>query len=87
MLHAKIILKHHEDDVQPIYPAGTTLHVISYHDNTEGNRGNLDSKNWTGGGDRSIDEMAFAWISWYDLTEEEYAAELETRKSQTDNND
>ena len=81
------IVYNYEDDVQPIYPAGTTLHVISYHDNTEGNRGNPDPKNWVGGGDRSIDEMAFAWISWYDLSEEEYAAELESRKNQTDNND
>ena len=77
------IVYNYEDDVQPIYPAGTTLHVISYHDNTEGNRGNADPKNWTGGGDRTIDEMAFAWISWYDLSDEEYAAELESRKSTT----
>ena len=81
------IVYNYEDAAQPIYPAGTTLHVISYHDNTEGNRGNPDAKNWTGGGDRSIDEMAFSWISWYDLSEEEYAAELEARKNQTDNND
>ena len=68
-------------------PAGTTLHVISYHDNTNANRGNPDPKNWAGGGDRTIDEMAFAWISWYDLSEEEYAKQLTARKSQTDDSD
>jgi hypothetical protein len=79
------IVYNYEDDVQPIYPAGTTLHVISYHDNTEANRGNHDAKNWTGGGSRTVDEMAFGWISWHDISEEEYVAELEARKAKTDN--
>ena len=81
------IVYNYQDHVQPIYPAGTTLHVISYHDNTAAHRGNLDPKNWTGGGNRTIDEMAFSWISWHDLTEEEYKAELEARKAKTTNND
>ena len=80
------IVYNYEDEVQPIYPAGTKLHVISYHDNTEAHRGNVDAVNWTGGGSRTIDEMAFGWISWFDLSEEEYAAELKARKDSTDNN-
>ena len=79
------IVYNYEDDAQPVYPAGTTMHVISYHDNTAGNRGNHDAKNWTGGGSRTVDEMAFAWLSWHDLSEEEYAAEIEARKA--DEND
>ena len=81
------IVYNYQDDVAPVYPAGTTMHVISYHDNTSGNRGNHDAKNWTGGGSRTVDEMAFAWLSWHDLTEEEYAAELEIRKANTDNDE
>ena len=77
------IVYNYEDDVQPIYPAGTKLHVISYHDNTEAHRGNKDPTNWTGGGSRTIDEMAFGWISWFDLSDEEYAAELEARNATT----
>ena len=77
------IVYNYEDEVQPIYPAGTKLHVISYHDNTEAHRGNLDAANWAGGGSRTIDEMAFGWISWYDLSDDEYAAELGARKSTT----
>jgi hypothetical protein len=79
------IVYNYEEDATPVYPAGTTMHVISYHDNTAGNRGNHDAKNWTGGGSRTVDEMAFSWLSWHDLTEEEYAAEIETRKA--DEND
>ena len=80
------IVYNYEDDAAPLYPAGTTMHIISYHDNTAANRGNTDAKNWTGGGSRTVDEMAFAWLSWYDLTEEEYAAELEARRNATANN-
>ena len=71
------------DDVAPIIPAGTVAHVISWHDNTEAFRNNPDPKNWTGGGGggRTIDEMAFAWLGWYDLTEEEYVQELAERQA------
>ena len=79
------IVYNYADEVQPVYPAGTTLHVISYHDNTEAHRGNVDAKNWTGGGSRTIDEMAFGWISWHDLSEEEYKAEVEARAANNEN--
>ena len=52
------------------------MHVISYHDNSAGNRGANDPKNWAGSGHRTVDEMAFAHMSWYDLTEEEYNQEI-----------
>ena len=60
-----------------------TLGRRSYHDNTEAHRGNKDAANWTGGGSRTIDEMAFGWISWFDLSDEEYDAELESRRAAT----
>jgi hypothetical protein len=67
------------DDVAPIYPAGTVLHVITWHDNSP-SKGNPDPRNWVGSGNRTIDEMGFAWITWYDYTDEEYQAEFEARK-------
>ena len=79
----------YEDDVAPIVPAGTILHVISWLDDSTANRANPDANNWTGSGQRTIDEMAFAWIGWYDLTDEEYEAEVATREAArqaTDNN-
>jgi hypothetical protein len=30
--------------------------------------------------------MAFGWISWYDYSDEEYAAELESRADNNNNN-
>ena len=50
------------DDVAPIAPAGTLLHVISWMDNSTANKANPDPKNWVGDGGRTVDEMAFAWI-------------------------
>jgi len=79
----------YDDDSAPLIPAGTILHVSSWLDNTSANRGNVDPTNWTGPGGRTIDEMAFAWIGWHDLTDEEYEAELAERqvaRERTDDN-
>ena len=69
------------DDVAPVVPAGTVAHIISFFDNTESNPGNHDARNWTGDGGRTIDEMSFAWLGWYSMTDEQYVAELERRAS------
>lgn len=68
------------DEAQPLVPAGTILHTISWHDNSAANKYNPDPRNWVGDGQRTIDEMGFAWIGWYDLTEEEYKTQLAERK-------
>ncbi len=69
------------DEVAPLIPAGTILHVISWHDNSAANRFNPDPRNWVGDGQRTIDEMGFSWIGWYDLTDAEYKQEWEARKA------
>src|SRR5262249_1274301 len=55
------------DDVQPLYPAGTIVHVISWHDNTAAvkRRYTLDPRNWIGRGSRTVDDMAFAHVKWF----------------------
>jgi hypothetical protein len=69
----------YQDQVAPLVPAGTVIHIISWHDNSAANRSNPDPLNWVGYGDRTIDEMGFSWIGWIDLTPEEYEAELASR--------
>jgi hypothetical protein len=59
--------------------------VISWHDNSA-NKGNPDPRNWVGSGQRTIDEMGFAWITWYDFSDEEYKAALGARKGATKTN-
>ncbi len=48
------------------------LHTILWHDNTANNRSNPDPRNWVGYGQRTIDEMAFSWVTWTYLDDEDY---------------
>jgi hypothetical protein len=68
------------DDVAPLVPPGTIIHIISWHDNSA-SRHNPDPKNWVGYGNRTIDDMGFSWIGWIDLTPEEYEQELAARNA------
>ena len=38
------------DDVAPLLPAGTIIHVIAWHDNTAANKYNPNPRNWVGYG-------------------------------------
>lgn len=67
------------DAVQPLLPKGTVLHVISHHDNSKANKWAADPRNWVGWGNRSTDDMSFAHISWFALTDEEYQQQLKER--------
>lgn len=73
------IVYNYADDVAPLLPAGTMLHVINWHDNTSANRGNPDPRNWAGYGNRTIDEMSFSWVNFYELTEAEYRSAVDSR--------
>jgi hypothetical protein len=66
------------DEAAPRLPAGTLLHVIGWHNNSATNRFNPDPRNWTGQGGRVIDEMSFAWVSYYELSDEDFARERVT---------
>lgn len=59
-------------ETPPVFPAGTVMHMTSYHDNSAGNRNNPDPTMWTGSGSRTIDEMAIAHTDWLLLTNAEY---------------
>jgi hypothetical protein len=63
---------HYEDHVMPLFPRGTTLHLISIHDNTVSNRRNPDPTLWVGWGQRSIDDMAAAHIGVQYLEDKDY---------------
>jgi hypothetical protein len=62
------------DDVAPVYPKGTIIHVTAWHDNTRANKNNPDPDQWVGSGDRTVDEMAFAWMNVEFLSDSEYQA-------------
>jgi hypothetical protein len=65
-----------------LFPKGTILHTISYHDNTANNRHNPDPTSWRGWGSRTMDEMGHGWTDLALLTEEQYQEELAARRAQ-----
>ena len=72
------------DDASPVFPKGTVIHVTAWHDNTRANPFNPDPDQWVGYGDRTVDEMAHAWMNLVYLTDEEYTALLAERKAKAE---
>jgi hypothetical protein len=50
------------DHAAPLLPKGTMLVFTAWHDNTASNPNNPDPEQWVGWGDRTVDEMAHAWV-------------------------
>jgi mono/diheme cytochrome c family protein len=71
----------YEDDASPIFPKGTLIQVSAWYDNTAANKDNPDPEQWVGYGDRTVDEMAHAWMNVVYFTDDEYKAILEERKT------
>jgi hypothetical protein len=69
------------DDVAPLLPAGTVLHIIGIHDNTAANRRNPDPNMWAGFGERSVDDMLQVWLNIVYLDEGEYKRLVDERKA------
>jgi hypothetical protein len=60
------------DEAAPVFPKGTVIHVSAWYDNTRANKNNPDPEQWVGYGERTVDEMAHAWMNVVYLTDEEY---------------
>ena len=75
------IVYDYTDDIAPLLPAGTIIHVTSWHDNSIANRNNPDPRNWVGFGNRTTDDMARHWLTFYSMTEEEFKAEVAERNA------
>jgi len=71
------------DDVAPLLPKGTTIIVTAWHDNTTAKKSNPDPTQWVGYGDRTVDEMAHAWVNVTYMADEDYEAELAARRTAT----
>jgi hypothetical protein len=70
----------YDDDEAPIFPKGTLIQVSAWYDNTIANKDNPDPDQWVGYGDRTVDEMAHAWMNVVYFTDDEYKALLDERK-------
>jgi hypothetical protein len=71
----------YKDDAAPVFPKGTVIHVSAWYDNTRANPFNPDPDQWVGYGDRTVDEMAHAWMNVVYLNDDEYKALVAERKA------
>jgi hypothetical protein len=71
----------YDDDVAPLLPAGTVLHMIGIHDNTSANRRNPDPNMWAGYGERSVDDMVQVWMDMVYLDDAEFKRLVDERKA------
>jgi hypothetical protein len=62
----------YDEAAAPAFPKGTIVHVTAWYDNTRNNKSNPDPDQWVGYGDRTVDEMAHAWMNVVYLTDAEY---------------
>ena len=76
----------YDDGYQPLIPAGATLILTAWHDNSADNPMNPDPDQWVGAGQRTTDEMSHAWIAVTHLDEEGYEQML-TEREQRDSSD
>ncbi|NKB33337.1 MAG: hypothetical protein GKR91_09585 [Pseudomonadales bacterium] len=76
----------YEEGYQPLIPAGATLILTAWYDNTENNPMNPDPDQWVGSGQRTTDEMSHAWVAVSHLDQEQYEQLLAERKERDNNN-
>jgi hypothetical protein len=62
----------YEEDAAPVFPKGTIIHIKAWHDNTSAKASNPDPNQWVGWGDRTVDEMAHAWVNVTYISDDDY---------------
>jgi hypothetical protein len=75
------------DDVAPLLPKGTILHIIGYMNNSPSNKNVADPRNWEGSGNRSIANMFIDLGNRVALTDEQFQAEMRQRVAQNPGRD
>lgn len=66
----------------PLLPKGTILRAVGWFDTTPANPRLIDHRNWTGGGNRSVDNMFISLSHMSVLTDEQFKAEVAKREQE-----
>lgn len=69
------------DDVAPLLPRGTVIHLTAWHDNTAANPVNPDPEQWVGWGQRTTDDMYHNHSQVIHLSDEDYQRMVEERRA------
>lgn len=75
----------YDDDSAPLLPKGTIVHLVGFLDTTAANKNPADSRNWAGGGRRSVANMFIDLGYSVSLTEEQFQAEMTKRRAKMKN--
>ena len=78
--HGWVRVYTYEDDATPLLPKGTILRITGYFNNSPSNPNVSDPRNWSGGGNRSVDQMFINLMRGVYLTDEQFQEELATRR-------
>jgi hypothetical protein len=78
--HSWVRVYSYADHAQPLLPKGTILRVTSFFDSTPANRNLADPRNWSGLGNRSIDNMATAIVTGMELGDADFQKEMAKRR-------
>ena len=70
----------YDPDSAPLLPKGTILRVIGWFDTTPANPRLVDYRNWTGGGNRSVDNMFISLGHMSVLSDEQFKDEVAKRE-------
>jgi hypothetical protein len=71
------------DDVAPLLPKGTILHITGYMDNSPSNKNVPDPRNWQGSGNRSVANMFIDLGQGVALSDEQFEQEMIKRRQTT----
>jgi mono/diheme cytochrome c family protein len=71
----------YQDDVAPLLPQGTIMHLIGWYDNSAGNRRNTEPRNWKGWGNITIEDMFLHLPQMIFLTQEQFDEQVAARKA------
>ena len=78
--HSWVRVYTYEDDAAPLLPKGTILRLVGYFNNSPSNPNVPDPRNWSGDGQRSVDQMFINLARGIYLTDEQFQEELAGRR-------
>ena len=79
--HSWVRVYTYEDDAAPLLPKGTILRITGYFNNSPSNPNVSDPRNWSGGGNRSVDQMFINLMRGVYLTDERFQEEMAQRRA------
>ena len=82
--HSWVRVYTYEDDAAPLLPKGTILRITGYFNNSPSNPNVSDPRNWSGGGNRSVDQMFINLMRGVYLTDEKFQEEMAQRRAALD---